>query len=199
LQQLAWLTAGTPVAWRVYAVDDGDPHGSGELAANIAAGEVHATRVRVLSLADAQAAFELYEADLLREIISTPTVFDFSFDSDWILAAIARGETIETVPFAFIDSAAESASIAQGPMTTWETLLLGLVKAVRRHAIPHDEAMARVIDEEIHSARDPEPLTDHLPPELEGASDAELGEPDLMTPEALQPWIRERKRNATPS
>jgi hypothetical protein len=68
---------------------------------------------------DAQAAFKLYEADLLSEIIADPTVYDFSFDSDWILAAIARGETIETVPFAFIDSAAESASIAQGPMTTW--------------------------------------------------------------------------------
>ncbi len=144
---------------------------------------------------DTQAAFKLYQADLLGEIIADPTVYDFSFDSDWILAAIARGESIETVPFAFIDSAAESASIAQGPMTTWETLLLGLVKAVRKHGLPGDEDMARVIDEEIHDARDLELLIDHLPVELEAAADAALGDPALMSPARMQAWIQERKRN----
>ena len=307
LQQLAWATADTKVDWTVYAVDDGDPHASGRLAAEIAASEPIGAKVRVLWLADAlpaaagplaglasvddsrkggavihgctqaladgvdavvytdadvsvhlgqiglllqpylergtrvvlgdrkhpdavlvkqegrwgvgikalrhmqrmlgravfsrgihdtQAAFKLYQADLLGEIIADPTVYDFSFDSDWILAAIARGESIETVPFAFIDSAAESASIAQGPMTTWETLLLGLVKAVRKHGLPGDEDMARVIDEEIHDARDLELLIDHLPAELEAAADAALGDPALMSPARMQAWIQERKRNA---
>jgi hypothetical protein len=307
LQQLAWATSGTPIDWTLYAVDDGDPHDSGRLAAEIAASEPAGKKVRVLWLSDAlpaaegplaglasvdasrkggavihgcaqaladgvdaviytdadlsvhlgqiglllrpfleqgarvvlgdrkhpeavlvkqegrwgigikalrhmqrlvgraifsrgirdtQAAFKLYEAALLHEIIADPTVYDFSFDSDWILAAIARGEPIETVPFAFIDSAAESASIAQGPMTTWETLLLGLVKAVRKHGLPHDEVMARVIDEEVRSARDLDLLIDHLPPELEGTEDAALGDPDLMAPERMREWIRERKQNA---
>jgi hypothetical protein len=145
---------------------------------------------------DTQAAFKLYEADLLCQIVAEPAVFDFSFDTDWILAAIARGAVIETVPFAFIDSAAESASIAQGPMTTWEALLAGLVEAVRKHGVAHDEAMARVIDEEIHDARDLELLIDHLPPELADATDAELGDPAVMSPKRMQEWIRERKRDA---
>ena len=84
---------------------------------------------------DTQAAFKLYERELLARIIADPTVFDFSFDTDWILAAIRREARIAQVPFAFIDSAAESASIAQGPMTTWETLLFGLIRATRRHGL----------------------------------------------------------------
>ena len=142
---------------------------------------------------DTQAAFKLYERGLLGEIIADPSVFDFSFDTDWILAAIARNETLERVPFAFIDSAAESASITQGPMTTWEMLLGGLVTAVRKHRVPHDEAMARVLDEEIHDHRDLEALIDHLPPELETASDEQLGDADLMSADRMREWIRERK------
>ncbi len=142
---------------------------------------------------DTQAAFKLYEANLLRQIIAEPTVYDFSFDTDWILAAIAQDEPLEKVPFAFIDSAAESVSITQGPMTTWETLLLGLTKAVRKHGVPHSEAMARVLDEEIHDYRDLELLINHLPPELEQATDKDFGNPAIMSPEVLQAWIRERK------
>ena len=145
---------------------------------------------------DTQAAFKLYQRDLLADILQRPTVYDFSFDTDWILAIIAREEPFTAVPFAFIDSAAESASIVQGPMTTWETLLLGLLKAVRAHAIPHNEEMARVIDEEIHSYRDLELLIDHLPPELAQADAADLGRPAILSPQALQAWIQERKREA---
>lgn len=145
---------------------------------------------------DTQAAFKLYQRDLLADILQRPTVYDFSFDTDWILAVIAREEPFAAVPFAFIDSAAESASIVQGPMTTWETLLLGLLKAVRAHAIPHNEEMARVIDEEIHSYRDLELLIDHLPPELAQADAADLGNPALMSPQALQHWIQGRKQEA---
>ncbi len=142
---------------------------------------------------DTQAAFKLYESHLLAEIIADPTVFDFSFDTDWILAAIARDEPFEKVPFAFIDSAAESASITQGPMTTWETLLKGLTKAVRKHGVPHNEAMARVLDEEIHDYHDLELLINHLPPELETAVDQDFGNPAVMSPEAVQAWIQQRK------
>jgi hypothetical protein len=142
---------------------------------------------------DTQAAFKLYQSDLLAQIIADPTVYDFSFDTDWILAAIAMDEPFAKVPFAFIDSAAESASITQGPMTTWETLLLGLRKAVAARGVPTNDEMVRVLDEEIHDYRDLELLINHLPPELENATDAQIGDPAIMSPTALQNWIRERK------
>lgn len=145
---------------------------------------------------DTQAAFKLYERDILQQLIREPTVYDFSFDTDWILGVIARSEPFSKVPFAFIDSFAESASIVQGPMTTWETLLKGLVKAVRKHRVPHNEAMARVLDEEILSSADLDLLINHLPPELEQADGKELGNPAVMSPEAVQAWIRQRKAEA---
>ena len=148
---------------------------------------------------DTQAAFKLYQSDLLAQIIAEPTVYDFSFDTDWILAAIARDERFALVPFAFIDSAAESASITQGPMTTWETLLLGLRKAVAARGVPTNDEMVRVLDEEIHDYRDLELLINHLPPELENASDAQLGDPVTMSPKALQIWIQKRKNETAVS
>jgi hypothetical protein len=307
LAQLDWVTKGTPVDWRVYAVDDGCPHNSGQIAAKIAAGHALAGRVTVLFLADAlptddgplaglasaddsrkggaiiygcmqaikdgadvviytdadnsvhlgqiglvlrpyidngtrvvlgnrkhedavlvkvegrwgigikvlrhmqrmageaifsrdirdtQAALKLYDSNVLSRIIADPTVYDFSFDTDWILAAIAAGEPFAKVPFAFIDSAEESASITQGPMTTWEMLLKGLVKAVRKRGVQYNEDMARVLDEEIHSSGDLDLLINHLPPELRHATDAQLGDPAVMSPDALQRWIQARKREA---
>jgi len=143
---------------------------------------------------DTQAAFKLFQSDLLREILEAPTVFDFSIDTDWIAAVLARNEAFEIVPFAFIDSFAESASISQGPMTTWETLLKGLVKQVRARGLPHDEAMARVLDEEIHTAADLDLLIHQLPPELEAAEGDALGAEGVMSPEAVGAWIRRQKR-----
>ena len=141
---------------------------------------------------DTQAAFKLYEAELLEGIIATPTVYDFSFDTDWILAALARREEIEQVPFAFIDSFAESASITQGPMTTWETLLFGLCKAVRRHGFAEGSAaeMVALIEEEINGHEDLERIIDLLPDELEGAGEAAFGDPAVMSPDALRGWLR---------
>ncbi len=143
---------------------------------------------------DTQAALKLYQSDLLKEIIAEPTVYDFSFDTDWILAALSMGEPFTKVPFAFIDSAAESASITQGPMTTWETLLLGLRRAVVARGVPTNKEMLRVLDEEIHDHRDLELLIDHLPPELERAADNQLGDPAVLSPAALQAWIQHRKQ-----
>ena len=148
------------------------------------------------NILDTQAAFKLYERSLLRKIIANPTVFDFSFDTDWLLATIRMKEPFEQVPFAFIDSFAESASITQGPMTTWETLLMGLVKAVRRHQIPHNEEMASVLEAEIRSSADLDLLIHHLPPELIKADASALGDPALMSPEAVQAWIQKLKAEA---
>ncbi len=145
---------------------------------------------------DSQAAFKLYQSELLQEIIADPGVFDFSFDSDWIAAVIQRQQPFAKVPFAFVDSFAESASIVQGPMTTWEALLMGLVKAVRHRQLPHNQEMAQVLIEEIQSAADLELLIDHLPAELESADDSELGNPQLMSPQAIQAWIRHRKQTS---
>ncbi len=92
-----------------------------------------------------------------------------------------------------LDSFAESASITQGPMTTWEILLKGLVKQVRKYQLPHNQAMARVIDEEIHSSVDLDLLIHHLPPELQDVPDRELGNPKVMTPEQIFAWIQTRK------
>ncbi|MEM7147785.1 MAG: glycosyltransferase [Verrucomicrobiota bacterium] len=143
---------------------------------------------------DTQAAFKLYDAEVLEGIIAEPTVYDFSFDTDWILAAIRAGVSIEQVPFAFIDSAAESASITQGPMTTWETLLFGLAKAVKRHGYCEGDAaaMVAVLEEEISGYEDLEALIDHLPPELEAAGEADFGDPAVMGAEAMREWIRMR-------
>jgi hypothetical protein len=81
-------------------------------------------------------------------------------------------------------------------MTTWEMLLKGLVKSVRRHGVPHSQAMARVLDEEINSSDDLDLLIHHLPPELKDADAGALGDPAVLSPEALQAWIRERKKEA---
>ena len=150
------------------------------------------------NILDTQAAFKLYERNILRQIIDDPTVFDFSFDTDWLLAAISMGEPLAKVPFAFIDSFAESASITQGPMTTWEMLLKGLVKAVRRHGVPHSEGMARVLDEEIQSSADLDILIHHLPPQLVNVGPGVLGDPAVMSPKAVQEWIQQLKAEAIP-
>ena len=147
-------------------------------------------------ISDTQAAFKLYSSKILKDIIADPAVYDFSFDSDWILAVIANNEEFAKVPFAFIDSAAESASIAQGPMTTWETLLKGLLKSVRKHNIPHNLEMAKVLDEEILSYKDLDLLINHLPAQLENINAADIGNPELMSPSEIRAWIIERKKAA---
>ena len=304
LEQLEWATLGTEVDWHLYAVDYGCPHGSDDIASEIADAHPLAERVTVLSLADAlpaaegplrklasadnsrkagaailgcdhalkagaeaviytdadnsvhlvqiglllrpyveqatpvvlgdrkhaksvlvkeaarwgigikvlrhmqrmighaifsrdildtQAAFKLYGSELLSEIIADPTVFDFSFDTDWILAALHKETSFEQTPFAFIDSAAESASIAQGPMTTWETLLFGLIRSVRRHGFctGNAAAMAEVVEQEINDYRDLEKIIDQLPPELTSAGEADYGDPSVLSPEALRSWLHE--------
>ena len=143
---------------------------------------------------DTQAAFKLYDSKLLEEMIAEPTVYDFSFDTDWILAALKRGVAIEQVAFAFIDSAAESASITQGPMTTWETLLFGLEKQVRKYGFADGNAaaMGDVLREEIKDYRDLEKIIDHLPAELEHAGEEDYGDPAVMSADALRRWLRDR-------
>jgi hypothetical protein len=150
---------------------------------------------------DTQAAFKLYHKDVLAKILESPTVYDFSFDTDWILAVLKSNEPFEKVPFAFIDSFAESASITQGPMTTWEMLLKGLTKEVRKHEVDHNKEMALVLDQEIESYKDLEILLDSLPPQLENATDAQLGDPGVMSPSEVRAWIQERKQacGASPS
>ena len=142
---------------------------------------------------DTQAAFKLYESELLKEIIADPTVYDFSFDTDWILGAIHREAKITRIPFAFIDSAEESASITQGPMTTWETLLFGLARSIRRYGFDESDAadMIAVLEEEIADYRDLEKVIDCLPAELEQAGESDFGDPEVMSPEALRGWLKE--------
>ncbi len=300
IEQLNWVTQGTPVDWHLYAVDDGCPHNSSGIASRIIAAHPDKNKVTVLKLADVipanagplknlnhvddshkggaivygcqkaledgvdcivytdadnsvhlgqlgllvepflregyqvvlgnrkhpesilvkqeerwgqgiktlrhmqrmigrtifaqgikdtQAAFKLYSPKALENIIASPTIFDFSFDTDWILAAIDQNLPISTVPFAFIDSAAESASIVQGPMTTWYTLLSGLVKSVRTRQADHCHEMAAVFESYIQSHEGLERIIDALPPELVHVEDAVLGDPQVMSPAALELWL----------
>lgn len=142
---------------------------------------------------DTQAAFKLFSRNALATILAAPTVFDFSFDTDWILASMKEKLVIETIPFAFIDSAAESASVVQGPMSTWLILLTGLVKAVRAREVEHDTAMAKVIDEHVQTVKDLELIINLLPPELTEVPDKALGQQALMSPESLSKWLTQVK------
>jgi hypothetical protein len=142
---------------------------------------------------DTQAAFKLYHRSILERILERPSVYDFSFDTDWIAATIALKEPFALAPFAFIDSFAESASVSQGPMTTWFALLKGMLIALRARGLDYDEEMASVLDDEIRSSADLDLLIDVLPPELADARDEDLGGPDLMSPAAVRRWIGEQR------
>ena len=141
-------------------------------------------------LRDTQAAFKLYGAATLADILVDPSTYGFAFDSDWLYAAIANDRSIESVPFAFIDSVAESASIAQGPMTTWESLLRGLVDAARARGVDHDEEMAAVIDDYANAA-DLDVVVQNVPAQLAGVADGDLGRRALMAPDELRRWLEE--------
>ncbi|GIC76838.1 glycosyltransferase [Moritella sp. F3] len=301
INQLNWITNGTPVSWRLYPVDDGCPHGSASIASNILVDHPDRYTVSVLRLADVipaatgplknlkhvddsrkggaivygcqralahdvdcvvytdadnsvhlgqlglllkpfitenyevilgnrkhadsilvkqeerwgvgiktlrhmqrmigqqifsqgikdtQAAFKLYSREVLIKIMASPTVYDFSFDTDWILAAMELETEIVTVPFAFIDSAAESASIVQGPMTTWFTLLDGLIKAVRVRNAVHNQEMAAVFEQQILSHEVLERIIDTLPQALADTPDSQLGDPNVMSPAEIEGWLK---------
>ncbi len=154
------------------------------------------------NILDTQAAFKLYQSSLLEKIIADPTVFDFSFDTDWIAAFLSRGEPFAQVPFAFVDSAAESATAKQQPMTTWEALLLGLLQSLRRYNLlqtPASRKMAQVVEEEIKDFRDLERIINVLPPELAEAGEKDYGDPAVMSPEAMQSWLRQQKNRPAES
>ncbi len=140
-------------------------------------------------LRDTQAAFKLYGRRALEPILAAPSTYGFSFDSDWLYATIASDGVIVSVPFAFIDSFAESASITQGPMTTWESLLQGLVAAARARGVDHDTEMAAVVDEFAEAAI-LERVVASVPPQLDGIDPGRLGDPDVMSPSAMRAWIK---------
>ncbi|MGF1700100.1 glycosyltransferase [Photobacterium makurazakiensis] len=143
---------------------------------------------------DTQAAFKLYDKEVIKAILAAPSVYDFSFDTDWIFAAMKGDFELQTVPFAFIDSAAESASIVQGPMTTWYTLLSGLAKAAQDRDIDHNAHMATVFEKQIKSHEDLELIINTLPPELVDVEDAQLGDPLILSPTQLETWLIEMKQ-----
>ena len=53
LEQLEWAAKDSKIDWQLYAVDDGCPHGSGEIARRVASEHPLGDKVSVLSLADA--------------------------------------------------------------------------------------------------------------------------------------------------
>ncbi|MGI9529443.1 MAG: glycosyltransferase [Acidimicrobiia bacterium] len=139
---------------------------------------------------DTQAAFKLYDRTSLDDILAAPSTYGFAFDSDWLYGALSGGHSIDRVPFAFIDSFEESASLAQGPMTTWESLLRGLVDAARARGVDHNEEMAQVVDDHAH-ASELDRVVEAVPPQLDNVPDASLGDPSIMTPTELRSWLED--------
>lgn len=139
-------------------------------------------------LHDTQAAFKLYGGEALADILAAPSTFGFSFDADWLYGALRGGHDIAATPFAFVDSFAESASIVQGPMTTWESLLVGLTASARARGVDHDERMAAVIDD-YASAEVLDVVVQQVPPQLEDVDPADLGDPTVMSPAELRAWL----------
>ncbi|MGF1736298.1 glycosyltransferase [Photobacterium satsumensis] len=146
------------------------------------------------NIKDTQAAFKLYDRDVIKDILTKPSVYDFSFDTDWIFAAMKGEYPLLTVPFAFIDSDAESASIVQGPMTTWYTLLSGLAIAAKARDIDHNHEMVRIFEDHIHSHKDLELIIDILPEQLADIEDIELGDPLIFAPREIEHWLVEQKQ-----
>lgn len=146
-------------------------------------------------LRDTQAAFKLYGRDALTDILAAPSTFGFSFDSDWLYGALRGGHEIAATPFAFVDSFAESASITQGPMTTWESLLVGLTASARARGVDHDEQMAAIVDD-YASADILDLVVQRIPHQLEGAEPADLGDPAVMSPAELRAWLEQLRTDA---
>ncbi|WEM43545.1 glycosyltransferase [Photobacterium sp. DA100] len=145
------------------------------------------------NIKDTQAAFKLYDREVIRYILAKPSVYDFSFDTDWIFAAMKGEYPLLTVPFAFIDSAAESASLVQGPTTTWYTLLSGLATAAKLREVDHNHEMVRIFEDHIHSHEDLDHIIDILPEQLEGIPDGDIGNPLIFAPHELEEWLVKRK------
>ncbi|MBY5944039.1 glycosyltransferase [Photobacterium rosenbergii] len=146
------------------------------------------------NIKDTQAAFKLYDREVIKYILAKPSVYDFSFDTDWIFAAMKGEFPMLTVPFAFIDSDAESASITQGPMTTWYTLLSGLATAAKARDIDHNHEMVRIFEEHIHSHKDLELIIDTLPEQLQDIKDSDIGDPLIFAPREIELWLMEQKQ-----
>ncbi|MBY5163555.1 glycosyltransferase [Salsipaludibacter albus] len=141
-------------------------------------------------LRDTQAAFKLFGRDALVDILAAPSTYGFSFDPDWLYGALASGHEIATTPFAFVDSFAESASLTQGPMTTWQSLLVGLTASARSRGADHDEDMAALVSDHA-SVADLERIVARAPAVLAQADPARLGDPELMSVADLRAWIED--------
>lgn len=142
-------------------------------------------------LRDTQAAFKLFGRDALADILAAPSTFGFSFDPDWLYGALGGGHDIATTPFAFVDSFAESASLTQGPMTTWESLLVGLTTSARARGADHDEDMAALVDDHGSAEHLRQVIVREPPAELVEADPADLGNPDVMSVADLRAWLDE--------
>ena len=140
-------------------------------------------------LRDTQAAFKLFGRNALRDILAAPSTFGFSFDPDWLYGALGGGHDITATPFAFVDSFAESASLAQGPMTTWESLLVGLTASARARGADHDVEMAALVDDHASVAHLRLVIVREPPAALAAADPADLGDPEVMSVADLRDWL----------
>lgn len=140
-------------------------------------------------LRDTQAAFKLFSREALVDVLAAPSTFGFSFDPDWLYGALGGGHDIATTPFAFVDSFAESASLTQGPMTTWQSLLVGLTASARGRDADHDHDMAALVDDHGHVAHLERIIVEQPPAALSAADPGDLGRPEILSVDDLRRWI----------
>jgi hypothetical protein len=142
-------------------------------------------------LRDTQAAFKLFDRDALADILAAPSTYGFSFDPDWLYGALGGGHEIATTPFAFVDSFAESASLTQGPMTTWESLLVGLTASARDRGADHDRDMAALVDDHARVDHLEKVVASDPPAALAEADPGDLGDPAVLSVADLRRWIEQ--------
>ncbi|MCP5035204.1 MAG: glycosyltransferase, partial [Actinomycetia bacterium] len=64
----------------------------------------------------------------------------------------------------------------------------GLVAAARARGADHDEEMASVVDDLV-TAETLERVIEQVPDELAEATDTQLGQRSVMTPQQLRTWL----------
>jgi len=98
---------------------------------------------------DTQAPFKLYSAKALGSLLDKVQTYGFALDTEWLMLALKHDHKIASVPFAFVDSFAESATKAQGAGTTWYSLLNGLAQQAQHHDVDRDKTLTEFVLTEI--------------------------------------------------
>lgn len=147
-----------------------------------------------IGLTDFTSPFKCFATDVLLRIIEDIRVFNFAFDYDVVLSALAKGYKPASVEYSFYDSFEESTWHHHGVARVWFDQFQGLVAALRRHRIPHNAELANFIAEHIRHPDDVAALVDTPPPApLRFAPSALLGKQTTYSAAELVAWGGHRR------